>query len=109
MKNIKSRIPEYMRDRLIRYAQGILSVAILIFTIKAVSNVEKDFPPAADYLIIYSLFAVIHLLRAFAVYRSDRLSLIKNLCFAAVYLFSGIAVVLVGVQASANQPLLCFA
>lgn len=106
MDKTKPRIPQYMKDRLIRYAEGCLCVAILIFTIKAVSFIERDYPPAADYLIIYSLFAVVCLLQAFAARRSDRLSVIKNLCFATVYLVSGIAVVIVGVNNTAGAVLL---
>ena len=106
MKENTSRIPKLVRDRLIRYTQGCLSVAILIFTIKAVSIIEAEYPPAADYLIIYCLFAAIHLLQAFADRRTDRLSLIKNICFAAVYVASGIAVVLIGVDCTAGAVIL---
>ena len=87
---------EKTKERIIKVADALTSVASLLFIFRAVSLVYQRVDSSAEYLAVYLLLGFSCFLRAFASFRKNRLNFIKNLCFGATWILSGSIVAVIG-------------
>ena len=106
MTKNRQRISSETKARYYKMADSVLSVAILLFIFKAATLIDsQDYRPI-DYFIVYVLIAVSCSLQTLAAYQKDKIIFIKNICFAAIFLIAGTAILFTGVSVTGAVILL---
>ena len=92
MKKLSVRGNPETRARVLRMADGLVSVAVLMSIFLAVSLISTSavISPLVDYFLAYILLAVSYLLQAITYYKVNRLLYIKYLCYAGVLALAGV-------------------
>lgn len=99
-KKIHRRMKKGTKLRVLKTVDSILNVGILLFIFMALTLIQSRFStPGTDYFIVNILFALSYLLNAAIAYRTDRITFIKNICFAVMFAAVGVTMMIMGLSA----------
>lgn len=98
MKKPLFKISKASKARIIRFADGILSTATLLFILRAFTTLASKEPSLIDYCIVYLLISVSYILQAVQEHDRNKLGFRKFIGFAIVHAAVGIAVMIIDIN-----------